>query len=209
MLHSQALWAAVPCDDSTVRIIDINKGKQVKILKLHKEWPRRIEVSCDGTRLVTADERGGAILWDTSNWSVVRRFKCSADEAAFDESGTRIVTTLRHPDDDDDPASQVATIWDARDGQVLKKIHAPGWLIRGAVLSPDGKQIACALERCSDIEQRKAALFDLSSGKTLAELAADFESINDFVFLPDKTTIVTAVYGLHRKPILLWTVNES
>jgi hypothetical protein len=51
---------------------------------------------------------------------------------------------------------------------------------------------------------QKAVLLDVESGKAISELAADFEDINDFVFLPDKTTIAVAVHGHHRKPVLLW-----
>jgi hypothetical protein len=201
-MHPAGQWVAAGMQDNRIGVFGPD-GKSIQVLKAHREWPRGLAVSADGNLLASADPRGGAILWDTRRWAPLKRLKRPADTVSFDARGKRLATALRYPDDDDDPAGQVATVWDVAAGTVVKELRAPGWRIRAAVLSPDGKRCACALTRAGDVAQEKAALLDVAGGTTLAELAADFEDVNDFAFLPDGT-IALAVTGHHRKPLILW-----
>ena len=202
-------WLAVAMIDNHIRVFSASDGKPIKTIKGHKEWPRRIAASADGKWLASADERGGSVLWDTSNWSARKRLKRPADSVSFDRSATLLATTLRYPNDDDDPAGQVAIIWDVSTGRMTGELRVAGWKIKRAVLSPDGKGTACAMEHRSDSKQQKAALLDTRTGKVLTELAADFEDINDFAFLPDNRTIAVAVHGHHRKPVILWNIASG
>jgi hypothetical protein len=203
VIDPQGKWAAACCDDSTVRIIDITSGKPIKVLK-HKEWPRRIDVSPDGKWLASADERGGTILWQTSNWSSHKQLKRPADYVSFDGLSKLVASTLCYSDE-----GRVAYVTDVATGKTLSELSVPGWSIKRCVLSPDGKRIACTMEQSSDDMQKKAALLDVKSGKMLSELAADFEDINDFSFLPGDKTIAVAVYGHHRKPVIIWSIGTS
>jgi WD40 repeat protein len=203
VMHPDAKWAAVSCDDSTVRIIDITKGKPIKLLK-RKEWARRIDVSADGKWLASADVRGGIVLWNTSNWTAHKQLKRPADFVAFDGKSRLLAATLCYSD-----KSLPASLLDAVTGKVVKELSIPGWKIKRSVLSPDGKRIACALEHGSDIMQQKAVLLDVKTEAVLSELAADFEDINDFCFLADNKSIAVAVHGHHRKPVILWSIGTS
>ena len=203
VVHPEGKWGAVSCDDSTIRIIDISNGKQIKVLK-HKEWARRIDVSPDGRWLASADQRGGIILWNTNNWTAHKQLKRPADFVAFDGDSKLLAATLCYSD-----KSMSASVLDVATGKVVHELCTPGWKIKRSVLSVDGKRIACSMEHCSDIMQQKAVLLDVKSGAVLSELAADFEDINDFCFLADNKTIAVGVHGHHRKPVILWSVGTS
>jgi hypothetical protein len=201
VVNPEAKWAAISCDDSTIRIIDIAKGKVIKVLK-HKEWARRIDVSPDGRWLASADERGGINIWTTNNWTAHKQLKRPADFVAFDGDSKQLAATLCYSD-----KGLPASVLDVATGKAVHTLSTPGWKMKRSVLSQDGSRIACAVEHCSDIMQQKAVLLDVKTGAMLSELSADFEDINDFCFLADNKTIAVAVHGHHRKPILLWSIG--
>jgi WD40 repeat protein len=209
VLDPSGKWFAVPLIDSSLVIFDASTGKRTQTLKDHKGWPRRLAVSPDGKWLASADEKAGVFLWNTANWSKAKRFAVPADHVSIDGRSQLVAATLCYADDDDHPAAQVATVWNIITGKVAREVRVPGWKIRRAVLSPDGEQIACALRHTTDRTRQKAALIDLSSGQSRCELAADFEDIYDFAFLPDHKTIAVAVHGMHYKPVILWKVSPS
>ena len=209
VLDPSGKWFAVPLIDSSLIVFDAMTGKRIQTLKDHKDWSRRLAVSPDGKWLASADEKAGVFLWNTANWSRAKRFAVPADHVSIDGRSQLVAATLCYADDDDHPAAKVATVWNIVAGKVAREVRVPGWKIKRAVLSPDGKKIACALEHNTDIMRQKAALIDLSSGQSRCELAADFEDIYDFAFLPDNKTIAVAVHGMHYKPVILWKVSSS
>jgi hypothetical protein len=170
----------------------------------HKEWARRIDVSPDGRWLASADERGGITIWYANSWAAHRHLRRPADFVAFDGDSKLLAATLCYSD-----KSKAACVLDVLTGKVVHELCIPGWKIKRSVLSADGKRIACSMEHSFDITQQKAVLLDLKTESVLSELAADFEDINDFCFLSDSKTIAVAVFGHHRKPVILWSIGAS
>jgi WD40 repeat protein len=60
--------------ESSVRVWDVNTGKQLKSLPGHLDMVGAVAFSPDGSRAITADIAGLAILWDTRSWRKLQTF---------------------------------------------------------------------------------------------------------------------------------------
>jgi len=95
-------------------------GDLVKELKGHSEEINSIDVSPDGTRVVTASEDGTARIWNTEDWAettVLRGHRGPVNEARFHPDG-RLVATAS--------TDNLVALWDATTGkrQCALSFHA-------------------------------------------------------------------------------------
>src|SRR5262249_56529814 len=52
--------------------VSVAVQKPARVLQAHKEWIRSLSLSPDGTRLLTGDDKGDAILWDVAEAKEIR-----------------------------------------------------------------------------------------------------------------------------------------
>jgi hypothetical protein len=197
-------WIAVTDDAGALNIYEPT-GELRASRPGHKDWPRGLAVSPDGTRVATADGQT-VVLWETSKWTKLWTIKREIDSLDFDSTGKLIAGACYYARKEPEP--RTASIIDAKSGKVLREVKVDGFRIQHVRFSPDGNHLACAMRIdsedhcCTD----KSALVEIKTSKVLDELRSDFEQVRDFAFLPHRGEIAVAVFGHTRRPLVLWKV---
>jgi hypothetical protein len=204
-----AAWFAVSFMNHTISIFD-RDGAVTGKLEGHAAWPRDMAVRADGTILASVDDQTGVHLWSTADWRLLRRIETQADGVTFDPSGKLLATTWRwgRHAGAADARTKVLNIWDAEVGTLVRELNLPGYRFIAARFSPDGKQIAAAVQSLEESTQG-AVLLDTETGEQLRRLSGPFEYISDFVFLPQRDAIAFAAQGHTRRPLLLWELGQE
>jgi WD40 repeat protein len=159
--------------------INVGIQKAERVLEAHKEWVRCMALSQDGTRLLTGDDRGVAILWAVPEMKEVRRLEVpgwiravaltpDAGLAAICETCPRIPA---------DPKAPHATkIWDLKTGTLkadLSKeflgMYSRPLNMGAAAFADNGKLLA--LGQNDEAAARKVYMADVGTGKKFRELA--------------------------------------
>jgi hypothetical protein len=52
-----------------------------------------------------------------------------------------------------------------------------------------------------------ALLFDVADGRLIDKLRGPFQTIEDFVFLPERNAIAFAAYGHTLRPLTMWQLG--
>jgi WD40 repeat protein len=204
-------WVAVAGSDRRVRVFGPDL-EPVTSLRGHSDWPRALAVSPDGSRLASADRKGGIRLWDTSDWSAVRTIAGPADCLAFDSTGGRLVASVRQAagrrrGSPSQPSSSVA-VYDATTGKRRSEFRMHRYRFTAAALSPSGRTIACGIEAVADILDQQAVLIDARSGRVVDRLVADFGGHDAFAVLPKRGAVAVGAEGHGRRPLVLWKVSK-
>jgi WD40 repeat protein len=101
--------------------ITVHLQQAEQVLQVHKEWVRSLALSKDGTRLLTGDDAGVAILWDVPAMKEIRRLQVPGRitaAALTPDAGLAAIceTCPRYPYDPKIPTSN--RIWDLTNGTV-------------------------------------------------------------------------------------------
>jgi WD40 repeat protein len=158
--------------------ITVGLQQAERVLEAHQEWVRCMALSQDGTRLLTGDDRGVAILWAVPEMKEVRRLQVPGwitAVALSPDAGLAAIceTCPRIPFD---PKAPHATrIWDLANGTVKVDLSKEflGMYSRvlnmGAVAFADNGRLL-ALGQNDEAAARKVYLADLATGKKAREL---------------------------------------
>jgi WD40 repeat protein len=157
--------------------VGLQQAKQV--VQAHKEWVRCLVLSQDGTRLLTGDDRGLAILWETPGMKEVRRLQVAGwIRAAALSPDSRLAaiceTCPRIPYDSKAP--HATRIWDLAKGAVKLDLtreflgmYGRALNMGAAAFADNGKLLA--LGQNDEAAARKVYLASLGTGKKVRELA--------------------------------------
>jgi WD40 repeat protein/serine/threonine protein kinase/DNA-binding SARP family transcriptional activator len=140
-----------------------------------------LDFSPDGDYLVTAIWRGTARIIDRSG-RVIRVLEVDGgfdlNSARFSPDG-RLVATAGF---NGKPGEDLVTIWDWKEGAVLRTISAT-WVVDFA---PSGSRIVTLGQ------DRRPEIWDVSSGERVAVLAGQVGRFSDIAFSPDGSLVATA-----------------
>ena len=161
-------------------------------LKGHDLWINDIDLSSDGTRIVSGSMDYTAIIWDVA-------------------TGTKLFTLVGHRQTIKDVSwspdcSKIVTgaydggaiIWDASTGTQLFRLKGNEQVTSTVAWSPDGKKVA--MNSWND-----ATIWDASTGKKILTLAGHTKGINRLCWSPDGKRIAT---GSSDGTVKIWYVEE-
>ena len=160
-------------DDNTIRIWDVNTGKELKILKGHIYCICSVEFSNNGKHIVSASYDGTVRIWDTETGKEVdflSGFDCIR-YATFCHNERRIILAL---------CDGTIRVLDAKTRLQTKSIKG-----HSAALSPDGNRIVSASE------DGTIQIWDAKSGKKLLVLEGHTSGVNSVAFSHDGKRIVS------------------
>ncbi len=178
-------------EDKSIRVWDINTGKQIALLRINSGHIRAIAFSPDGEHLVSADNTDNAVkLWDLTTAKVEKIFKghtgpvhsitFSTDGRTIASSGLEVI------------------LWDVASGKATKKIH---WGSQALAYSNDGGTLAFAT---TDPGRPWIEIWDIKKGQLVQSLNSTHVSlIMSLAFSPDGKFVAT---GSADKKIELWDI---
>jgi WD40 repeat protein len=159
--------------------ITVGLQKAERVLQAHQEWVRCLALSQDGTRLLTGDDRGLAILWAVPEMKAVRRLTVPGWIRAVALSpDTRLAAVCETcPRIPHDPKAPHATrIWDLASGTVKRDLtreflgmYSRPLNMAAAAFADNGRLLA--LGQNDEAAARKVYLADVATGKKVRELA--------------------------------------
>src|SRR5262249_39400794 len=139
--------------DRSLRLWDLDTGRERRHFPEHKHWVMSVAFSADGRRCVSGGFDGGIRLWEVASGREVRgasgggllsRLLSRSGAAPYFEGHGRAVTGIAF-----DPAGALllsagmdATLrlWDVRSGKEVRRLVGHKMGVTAAALSPEGKR---------------------------------------------------------------------
>jgi hypothetical protein len=138
---------------------------------------RRVALSPDGQRLLTAGMEGSARYWDIATGKEIYRLPSNGgkvNDVAISPDGTKLLSC------GDD---RLIHVWDAATGNEVKQLRGHTGEIGGVAISPDGRMVASSGDDC------QLRLWNLDTGKLVASPGKGRGGSRPFT--PDGKLIVT------------------
>jgi WD40 repeat protein len=165
-----------------------------RTLSGHARSISSVQVSLDGSRVLTASSDFTARVWDVESGLCLHTLVGHADmidSAQFSSDGSRVVTASREG---------TAKIWSALNGACLHTLIGYAGGVGLAQFSPDGRKI---VTRSHD---GTAKVWDVESGACLHTLVGHTDMIDSAQFSPDGSRVVTASQDSTAK---IWSVDSG
>ncbi|MEZ4454576.1 MAG: AAA-like domain-containing protein, partial [Nannocystaceae bacterium] len=165
-------------DDGAIRLFS-GAGSMITALKGHRGPISGAVFSPEGAKLLTYDDTGLAILWETKGGGEIVRLVGHIDgitSAAFASEGGLIVTTS---------ADGTAKIWRSDSGALVSTLLGHGGPVRGAAFSPRADRVA------TFGVDKNVRLWNPQSGDLLGVLDGHTEDILRIEFSPSGQSLLS------------------
>jgi WD40 repeat protein len=176
---SDGKFALFASADKSVRLWDVDAGRELKRFIGHSASVWAVAFSPDNTRALSGGADGTVRLWDVDAGRELKRFdghEGLVTAVAFSEDGKRAVSGAY---------DHQVVLWDLEKGGELRRLPRKFWYVNSVCFSPDGKLAA--------LTSRKAVvLWDLESDKELGQLDGHTDSVSALVFSADSRRLLTA-----------------
>jgi WD40 repeat protein len=198
--------------DQTVKVWDLDAGKDVSTIKAHTADVMAIALSKDGTKLATAGADGTVKVWDKSGkelavFKVEKEVKTvdpkTKKETVAKEAARSFNCVAFSPDGKHVAAGNMdgyVKIWevDAKKEQYDLKAHDGVWSV---AYNPDGTQLA------TGGLDGTIKLWDAASGKDVRTIKAHFGTVTALAFSPDGTQLASG--GTTDGMVKIWSVGKK
>ena len=189
--------ALVGMADGTLRYVDLQNGALVRRFPLRQAGWGPLDISPDGTRLLTCVEQGEqpctVVLVDANTGEEIRRFAVGnggVPDAHFSTDGHLAILSSG------DPLTRVfqSMVWNVDTGEIISHFTPKEFPIVTAI-SPDSQTVVFG--------DRNGLLiwWKMSTGKEIARAHANSEYIRDMVFSRDGHMLLT---GSQDSVLILW-----
>jgi WD40 repeat protein/uncharacterized caspase-like protein len=178
-------------DDKTARVWNAENGIQLFDLKGHTAEISSAQFSPDGKKIVTASSDKTSRIWDAATGKLLSISSGHTELTSsiqFSPDNKKIITySDGHP----------GLIWDANTGKLLPGTNWNNASPSIIQYSPDGKKAAVltkkmvSLSKTEDVEIEEIKIWDIATGKPVAELKGDELIHLMLLFSPDGKKIIT------------------
>jgi WD40 repeat protein len=186
--------------DYSIRLWEVNTGRQVQIFRGHTATVYSCGFSPDGRQVISCSEDQTLRLWDVATGNELRQIQAHADDVADCDFalGDRKAVTVSY--------DGLAKLWDLGTGAEIRRMAGHAEEIRCLAVSPDGRRILSAGGKMGGKRPRDAAIhyWDLETGKELGRCKGHREAVGQVRFLPDGRR---AVSGSYDGTMRLWDLN--
>jgi WD40 repeat protein len=174
-------------EDRTLRVWDVQTGRELLVLQAHAGPVAAVAFSPDGRRLVSAGDDGMVKVWDAGTGQEalsVQGHEGPLSGMAFSPDGRRLATA----DWDKQKERGELKVWDAQTGQrVLSLVDHD---ITGVAFSPDGRRIAGGGH--GDKIEGEVKVWDARTGQKIRSLKGHSLRVTDVAFSPDGRHLASA-----------------
>ncbi len=186
--------------DTTVRLWDWEKGREVRRLEGHTAGVHGVCFSPNGRYIASAGGQDCTLrIWNVKSGELVRAFKTHGwlvSSVTFSPDGRYLLTA---------GADNRACLWSARSGKLVRAFIGHTNWVSSAVFSPGGKQIVTASW------DGTVRLWDVASGRELMQQDLYTWRVYTAVFLSPEWVLTGGEnpYTNDPKPLRLWNLVEN
>jgi RNA polymerase sigma factor (sigma-70 family) len=164
---------------STVSLWDAATGKELTLLRGHRNTIRALAFAPDGKTLATGSNDRTIRLWDVATGKELRRSEATAEVStiAFSPDGKTLASGGEDP----------IQLWDPATGKLLRRLDGLP-KANGLAFSPDGAVLA------STGEGKAVRLWDAATGKLLRAIDGHTELSRNVTFAPDGKSLASGGY---------------
>ena len=202
--HTSGLWSvAMSADgsrlltashDGTVRLWDVQTGRQLKVMAGHTDHVKRAAFLPDGVRGISAADDDTLRLWDLKTGREVRQFvghTADVESLAVSRDGSRVISFAQ---------DRTMRLWDVETGRELGKPLAHADHLNVLNFMPDGSR---ALTASGDGIVR---LWDLGTNRELRQFNPHAGLVSCVAVSPDGRL---AVAGCQDGTVRVWEVESG
>jgi WD40 repeat protein/mono/diheme cytochrome c family protein len=187
--------AALASADKTVRIWDVEAGRELRRCIGHTASVWCVAFSPDGTQLLSGSKDATVRLWDVETGRELRRLEGHSDlvtSVAFSPDGRRALSA---------GLEQEVLLWDLDKGATVKDFtfHQDASYFNGVAFIPDAS-------RCLVCAGPTIYLADTRTGKTLCALTGHTGWVTGAVFSPDGKRVLS---GADDRTVRVWDVGTG
>lgn len=170
--------------------VQVEQVTRARVLEAHTDWVRGLSLSADGTRLLTGDERGLAVLWELPEGKELRRWRVAGwlQGVAISRDGKQMATcefATRYG-----LFKNSVKIWDPATGAMKADLTESCPRAACVGFSPDGALLATGMG--GEWEPARVHLADVATGKKLRELPGHKHGVHSILFHPDGKHLLTS-----------------
>ena len=183
-------------NDNTVRLWDVETGKELRRFEGHADHVTTVAISPNGRLALSASKDGTARLWDTESGKELRRLEGHGSivcGVALSPDGRRALTSCMGDGD--------VRLWDVETGKELRRFVGHDSGVWAVAFSPDGRR---ALTGCG--RDHTMRLWDVNTGRELRRLEEHAWDVQSVAFSPDGRR---ALSGSWDKTVRLWNLETG
>jgi WD40 repeat protein len=185
---------ATASDDTTVKLWDVNTGKEIQTLRGHTDVVRDVSFSPNGKLLASASRDNTVKLWDANTGKEIDTLRGHTDWVwgiSFSPDSKRLASAS---------GDKTVKLWDVSAGKEIQTLtgHTDG--LRGVSFSSDGKRLATASA------DDTVKLWNASTGKEIQTLTGHTNSVWGVRFSPDGKLLASSSLD---KTVKLWDANTG
>jgi WD40 repeat protein len=180
--------------DHTLKVWDVESGRELRTLQGHSREVNDVAVSADGRRAVSASDDKTLKVWDVESGRELRTLEGHSHlvlGVAVSADGRLAVSAS---------SDSTLKVWDVESGHELRTLEGHFDFVRGVAVSADGRRAVSA----SDDKTLK--VWDVESGRELRTLQGHSREVNDVAVSADGRRAVSASYDSTLK---VWDVESG
>ncbi|HKP71906.1 MAG TPA: caspase family protein, partial [Pyrinomonadaceae bacterium] len=179
--------------DNTVRLWDVESGRELRKLTGHAAWVKAVAFSADGKWLASASVDGAVKLWEVATGREARSFAGGGSINAITFSPDARWLAAGN-------AGNQVLLWNVQTGQLERTLSGHTGAVLCVAFSSDGKLLA------TGARDNTVKLWEVATGRESHTLAGHGERIKSVAFSPDGRHLAS---GSFDKTIKLWDVARG
>jgi len=181
-------------DDHTLKVWNLESGRELRTLEGHAGWVRAVALTPDGKRAVSGSDDRTLKVWDLESGRELRTLEGHADSVravALTPDGKRAVSGSY---------DDTLKIWDLESGRELRTLEGHAYSVTAVALTSDGKR---AVSGSYDYTLK---IWDLESGEELRTLEGHAGSVRSVTLSSDDKR---AVSGGDDRTLKVWDLESG
>jgi len=187
--------AAPIIEEDSIRLWELENGKQIGSFNWHISDIFQIDISSDGQKMLSGNMVDQSMrLWDMTTGMEIRRFEGHAApilSVAFTPDGNRGLSGA---------IDSKIILWDIETGEVIHRLTGHEGAIWALAVSPDGFTVL------SGADDRLVFWWDLETGKEIRHFEGHVESVSGVAFSPDGQR---AISGDTQGFVIEWSLETG
>ena len=184
--------------DETLKVWDLETGRQVRSLEGHTAWVSAVAVTPDGRRVVSGSDDETLKVWDLETGRQVRSLNGHAGKVqavAVTPDGRRAVSGSR---------DETLRVWDLDTGREVRSLNGHAGEVHAVAVTPDGRSaVSGAISGYGD---ETLKVWDLETGREVRSLEGHADWVYSVAVTPDGRR---AVSGSRDNTLKVWDLETG